>query len=139
MRQKHLFLLILLVLTMISVKQATAVVEDTGGNPIAIIIMSPMILGLFFLIGAALLDQEEHGVLKIGLILLSFMTYFMTAWMAVQTLIKYYDFAELQESTAIGVMTFGIMIGVIVTYFLIYAFYKAIHAAAQKKDEMMLK
>ena len=116
-----------------------AVTTDTSGQPIAAIIISPLVFGLFLLIAALNLNPDEHGVIRIFMILLSFTTYFMTAWFGVLTIINYYSFDPMQNAIASSIWIFGSMFGVIVIYFLIYAFYKATRQAAQEKDEMMLQ
>jgi len=128
-----------IVLFLFFMSPVLSVTTDTSGQPLAVIIISPLILGLFFILSAFVLDPNEHNVLRIFLILLSMVTFFMSSWLGALTIIKYYDFDPMQEAIVTGVWVFGTMIVVIVIYFLIYAFYKGVHAAAQRKKEMMLQ
>lgn len=106
---------------------------------IAAIILTPLIFGFFLIFGAYLLDPEEHPILRVFMMLLSLMTYFVSSWFGMLAIVQYYDFSPMQEAIATAVWVFGIMIFVIVAYFMIYAFYKGTHAAAQRKKEMMLQ
>lgn len=118
---------------------ALAVTTDVSGYPIAAIIISPLILGFLLLVGAFLMDKEEHPILRIFLMLFSFMTYFLSAWMGLQTIVNYYTFDPLQDSLTTSVWVFGGAVVLIIVYFLIYAFYKAAHTAAQNEKERMLQ
>lgn len=106
---------------------------------IEVIIITPLIFGLFLLIGALILEPLEHGAIRIFMILLSLLTYFISSWFGVLALIEFYTFTAMQEAIVTGVWILGTMISVIITYFVIYAFYKSTHAAAQKENEMMLQ
>lgn len=119
--------------------RALAVTIDVSGYPIAAIILSPLILGFLMLAGASLIDSEEHPILRIFLVLFAFMTYFLTAWMGVQTIVNYYTFDALQDSLTTSVWVFGGAMVVILCYFLIYAFWKASETAAQNDRERRLK
>ena len=112
---------------------------NVSGSPLAALILAPMIFGILLLFGALVLDPEEHAVMRIFLMLLSFTTYFMSAWFGVQALVRYYGFIDLQDSTTLTVFIIAGCLFVIVSYFIIYAFYKSVYAAAQKKKEMMLQ
>ena len=105
----------------------------------AAIILTPLIFGFFLILGAYLLDPEQHPVLRIFMMILALMTYFMSSWLGVLAIIEFYTFDPMQEAIATGLWIFGSMIVIIITYFLIYIFYKATHAAAQTKEEMMLQ
>ena len=113
--------------------------QQISGSVLAVLILSPMIFGIFLLIAALALNPEEHPALRIFMILLSFMTYIISAWFGVISIIRFYNFPEMQAGLASSIWIIGIMISVIIIYFLIYAFYKATHAAAQRKKEEMLQ
>lgn len=104
---------------------------------IAAIILLPMLLSILFIIGAATLDNETHKALKIFLFLLSIIPFFASMHLGLVSTVKFYDFPELQDTIGSTVYWVGIMFGVIVTYFLIYIFYTAIHAAALRKKERL--
>lgn len=118
---------------------AEAVTTDVSGFPLAAIILTPLIFGFMLLLGAFVLDPEEHAVLRIGLVLISFLTYFLSAWWGVIVVVNHYAMTELEEAITLSVWVVGGVIFVILSYFIIYAFYKAVHTAAQKKEEMMLQ
>lgn len=106
---------------------------------IASIILTPMMFGLFLLLGAFLLDPEEHPVIRIFMMLMSLLTYFVSSWFGVLAIIEFYSFDPMQNAIATGIYVFGSMIIVLILYFMIYAFYKASHTAAQNKKKMMLQ
>jgi len=111
--------------------------EEDNEMIIAIIIMLPMILSLFLLIGAATLDQQHHKTLKIFLFLLSPIPFFVSMHIGMISVIKFYDFPELQNLMGSTTYWFGWMFFVIVTYFIIYLFYMIIHHMSQRKVEKM--
>ena len=101
---------------------------------IAIIILIPLILGAFLLVGSATMS-EEHSILKIFMFLLSFILFFTSLHFGMLGIVKFYNFPELQN--AIGSTTYwvGIIFGVIVAYFIIYAIYKMITGVARQKQQ----
>ena len=100
---------------------------------IGILILAPLILGLFLLIGAASMS-DEHIALRISLFLFSVITFFVSLHFGVVALIK---FPELENLVGTTTYWMGWVFAVIVTYFIIYAFYKLVHKAAQKKKERL--
>jgi uncharacterized membrane protein len=103
---------------------------------VAILILLPMILGIFLLVGAVSLSNE-HPALKIALFLLSPTTFFISAHMGVQALIKFYEFNELIDTFGTTIYWMAIIFSVLVIYFLIYLFIKMVHHMAQKKKERL--
>jgi len=108
-------------------------VEEKSKMALAAIIGLPMLLAFIMLIGAATLS-EHHNVLKIFLFLLSFIPFFTSLHFGLVTVIKFYDFPELQDAIGSATYYIAIMFGVIITYFIIYLVYMMIHAAAQKRE-----
>lgn len=111
--------------------------QSEDNSPIAILILIPLIFGLMLIFGGMLLDPEEHSVLRIFMMLGALMSYFASSFVGVQALIRYTQATEMQDSIAILIWVFGVLIFVIIAYFFIYAFYKAVQRAAQKRKEMM--
>lgn len=111
--------------------------EDENKMIIAVIILLPMLLGLFLLILAASLDNEDHAALKIGLGLLSLITFWVSLHFGMVSVVKFYDFTELQDLIGTTVYWYGLTFFVIVCYFGFYAFMKITHRAAQKKEERL--
>jgi uncharacterized membrane protein (DUF441 family) len=113
-------------------------VTDTTGDKtmIAVLILVPLILGLFLLIGSATMG-EEHGILRIFMFLLTFILFFTSLHFGMLGVVKFYNFPELQE--AIGSTTYwvGIVFGVIVAYFCIYAIIKMIETIAKRKRQKL--
>jgi len=103
-----------------------------------LLIFIPLIIGLFALFSSFFLG-EEHEVLKIVLMLFSFICTFGTFWFA-QIVIgsQYAELKDLTEGLGFFIWFYGLTIAVLIMYFLIYAFAKMIHRSAQKdaKDEI---
>lgn len=112
------------------------VTDKEGKMIIAIIILIPLILGIIFLVGSATLG-EEHTPLKIFLFLLSIITFFVSLHWGMLSVVRYFNFEPLEDAIGSTVYWFGLSFGVIITYFIIYLFYKLVHASAQKKEERM--
>jgi len=111
--------------------------NSIGGNPLAAIIIAPLLFAILLMLGAITFDPEHHAALKIALFLFSFTTYFMSMLLGFRTLVRYYDFASLQGGITTLLWVIGIMFFAIMSYFLIYVFVMSIHKAAQKKDERL--
>lgn len=101
---------------------------------IAAIIIIPMLLGLFMLLSSFFLG-EEHRVLKIGLFLLSFIPFFTSMHFGMLSVVKFFNFPELQEAIGSTVYWTGISFTIVITYFIIYLFHKAIRTMGEKKAE----
>lgn len=108
-------------------------VEEESKMALAAIILLPMLLAFIMIFGSFALS-EEHNVMKIFLFLLSFVPFFTSLHFGLVTVIKFYDFPELQDTMGSATYYLGIMFVVIITYFIIYLFYKLTHLAAQKKN-----
>lgn len=103
---------------------------------LAAIIILPIILGFFFLVGSATMN-EKHSVLRIFLFLMSVIMFIVSMHFGTVAVIKYYDFPELQDTIGDTMYWLIIIFGVIITYFIIYGFYVMIHYAAQKRQEKL--
>lgn len=103
---------------------------------IAIIIFLPLVLSLIFLVGSAVLGKD-HTALKIFLFILSIPPFFASMHLALLSIIKFYNFPQLQE--AVGTITYWstLLFVAIFTYFLIYFIYKAFQYMGQKKKERL--
>jgi len=103
---------------------------------IAAIIILPALFGLFMLLGSFFLG-DEHVPLKIAMFLITPIAFWASLHMGLISVIKFYDFTELQD--LIGRTTYwtGTLFFVMLCYFLLYIFTKAIHTAAEKKKERL--
>lgn len=114
------------------------VIEGSGGmGLIAAIVLLPLFFGIFALVGAVTLNGEDHGALKVFLYLISFITVWVSFHFGLLTVIKYYDFPELQNLMGSTTYWMAIIFFAIVVYFLIYVFIKGVHVAAQNKKERL--
>ena len=105
-------------------------------SPLAAIILIPILFGILLMLASFLLD-DDHKVLKIILFLFSYITIFISLWLGLSTLGRYYGFVDMQQNIGTLTWIFGIAFFVIISYFLIYAFIMSIQAAAQKKREKL--
>lgn len=103
---------------------------------IAVIILLPVILGIFLLVGAVTMNQE-HWQVKIFLYLLSLITFFASFHAGIISLVKYYDFPELQEFVGVTSFWTGIIFFVLTTYFILIFLIWIVHYIAQKKQEKL--
>ena len=109
-----------------------------GGDTVntAIIIILPMLLGLFCVIAAATMGgkNKEHEALRIFLFLFSILTFFSSAHLAAVS-----GTIPNAMLDAIGDTVFwtGLLFGVIVIYYLAYLWVKGVQTAAQKKREKL--
>jgi hypothetical protein len=105
---------------------------EVNKTMLAAIIFIPIIFGLLFIVGSVSLGKD-HPALRVGLYLLSFMSVISASHLAAMMVAKYYDFPELQQTLADNVWIYGLMVGVIISYFLIYFIAIAVRTAAQDK------
>lgn len=101
-----------------------------------ILMLLPMILGIFLIIGATSLG-EDHNVFKIFLYLGSLATFFISAHFGLITLTNLYDFPELEGLMGTSIYWISLVFFVVLSYFLIYVVTKAIRMAALKKKERL--
>lgn len=106
----------------------------SAGALIAIIVLIPLIFGIFMIIGAATLGKD-HDVLRIALFLMSPITIFVSFHFAMISLVKFYGLPELQESIGSTTYWMGWWFFVLVSYFIIYGIWKLFDYLAGKKEE----
>jgi hypothetical protein len=111
-------------------------VEEDDSMIIGIIILLPIILGIFFLIGAVTLNKS-HWHLKIFLYLLSIITFFSSMHFGLLSVVKYFDFPELQNLMGTTTYWVGLVFYVLVSYFIIVFVIYMIHGMAQKRKEKL--
>lgn len=99
---------------------------------IAIIILLPMLFGFMLLFGAAIMDVE-HGALKLFFMLLAFTMFFVSLHFALVSVNEFYNFGVMESLIGSTTYWVSIVFGVIITYFLIYIFYKGVYLSAQDK------
>jgi hypothetical protein len=109
---------------------------DEGKLLPGLVALIPLFLALIFLIGAATLG-EGHNVMRIFFFLLSPVFVIVSLQFATLSLVKFFDFPELQDAIGYFIYWAYIIWGVVVTYFIIYGIYIMIHTAAQKKKERL--
>jgi hypothetical protein len=100
------------------------------------IIMLPMLLAIIFII-ASIGMGDDHAVLKISLFLLAPVLFFVSLHASMLSLIKVYNFPEMQEFIGTTSYWFGWFLFVLFSYFFIYFIYKAFRIAAQEKKERL--
>jgi hypothetical protein len=108
--------------------------DTTAGQPLGIMIILPLIFGLLLIAGAFLFG-ESHAILKIFLFLFAYCMIFISFWFGMQVINNYYRFTEMSDAISTAVWVIGSIFFVILSYFLIYAFIEAVHAAAQRKQK----
>ena len=110
-------------------------VNVTGQNQdslyfLLIIFLIPILIGVFSLIGSHILG-EEHDAMKLGLFLFSLTCFFASLWSShiiVATMFPL--FTELLDFIAWLTWIYGLILAVIIYYFLMYIFKRAVTQAA---------
>jgi hypothetical protein len=98
------------------------------------IILLPMLLGLFFLYGSSQLG-EDHSVFKLFLWILSFPMFFISLNYALVTIIRFYNFTEIEELIGSTTWIIGLILGLMIVYFIVYSLIKFFAMLEQKKQE----
>jgi hypothetical protein len=112
-------------------------VKNEGENMIiGAIILLPVIFGIFLLIGAFSMNPQ-HGALKITLFLMSIICFWASLHLGLQSIIKFYDFPELQETISLITWWTGLFFIMLVSYFCIYLIYLMFQYVAAKKQEKL--
>jgi len=100
------------------------------------VLLIPLVVGIIFLVGAATLS-EDHTPLRIFLFLLSIVTFFISLHWSALVVIKFFSFDSLINAFGSTTWWIGVSLFIIIAYFVIYLFYKLVHASAQKKEEKL--
>jgi hypothetical protein len=116
-------------------REVIAETEDKNNMILAALIIVPMILSLVLVFGAASMSSDDHATFRIFLLLLSMIPFYVSLHFSMIGVVQFYNLPELQNSIANVNYWFVLMFVVMVTYFIIYAIIKAVHTAAQKKEE----
>lgn len=108
-----------------------------GGNPkmiIAALVLAPIIFGLILMLATFSLGKE-HAVLKIALFLLAPISFWASMRIGLLSIVRFYDWDELELVVSQDVYWSGILFFIMLTYFLLYVFIKAIRTAAQERRQ----
>lgn len=99
-------------------------VSEGGDNQMiaAALIIAPLLLGLVLLGGAATLGTK-HTPLKFFLFLMSILPFFASMHFGLVSVIKFFDWGEMQSAIGGTIWWVGIGFVVIITYILIYTLY----------------
>jgi len=110
--------------------------QNDGVGFFAILVLIPIIFGLFLLFGAASLG-DEHTVLRIFMFLFAPLTIFVSLHFAMIGVVKYLGLTELMES--IGDTTYWLtwLFVLIISYFMIYFIWKMFDYNIKKKKDKM--
>jgi Ca2+/Na+ antiporter len=104
---------------------------------IAAIILLPLLLGIMFLVSGFLLNSDEHKVMRIFLFLLSIPSFLTSLHFGLISIVKFYDFPELQDAVGSTTYWVGLVFFAIISYFIIYLFHWIVNVAAQRKKEKL--
>ena len=107
--------------------------EDETKMIVAMIILLPMLLGFFFLLGAVSLN-EKHNILRVFLFLLSFPLFFASMNLGIEAIAKFYNFDVFIDTMGYHIWWIGILFSVLLMYFLIRFIIWATHYMAGKKE-----
>lgn len=110
--------------------------EDDGKLIIAMIILMPIILGIFFMWWASNLS-EEHWPMRLFLSFLTFAAFFSSMHFGLLGLVKFYDFPELESIMGLTVNWVGWVFRATMAYFFMYIIYKVLKVKKESKEERM--
>ena len=102
---------------------------------IGMIILLPMILGLFMMMGAWSLDAKVHAPLRIFLFLLSTVTFWVSMHFGLLSLIQFFNFTALEDMIASTIFWSGWVFAIIIIYFIIYLIYILFKGMSKAKYE----
>jgi hypothetical protein len=114
-------------------------VNVTGQNQdslyfLMLIFLIPILIGVFSLIGSHRLG-EEHDIFKVGLFLFSLTCFFASLWLSHIIVATMYPlFTELVDFIAYVTWIYGLVLAVIIYYFLIYYIKIMFHQAAGRDE-----
>lgn len=115
----------------------TGKIEPVEGRFLAgAIALIPLIFSLLLLLGAFHLE-EEHQFFKHFLFLFSFISTWISIYLANLAVIKFYDWPDMQGALGDVTYWFAILFAVIVAYFLIYYIAMMIKTAADNKEDKL--
>lgn len=114
------------------------VLENEEDNMIITgVMLLPLILTIIFLIGAISLNGEEHPALKIFLFIVSFIPFFISMHIGLQTVAKFYNYPELESIIGDTTYWFVLLFIVILAYFVFWFIAKMFHNMAENKKEKL--
>jgi hypothetical protein len=113
------------------------IVEGDNYMIIGFIILLPMLLGLLIIWGASSLDGETHPALKIGLFVLSLLSFLLSLHLAMMSIVKFYDWPEMQEVLAFTSNWYVWIVAFIIIYILLYIIITGFNIARNNKQEQM--
>jgi hypothetical protein len=117
-----------------STRQISVVESGTDKGLMAVIILLPILLSIILIAGTFLIGND-HQVFKIAIALLSIVPFFSSMNLALITVAKYFNFPEMQDLLGTTTYWTGVFFGIIITYFIIYAFIWGVTISAQKKQK----
>lgn len=103
---------------------------------VGFIILLPMLLGIILIWAASTLG-EEHVALKIGLFVLSFFSFVLSMHLSMVSIVKFYDWPEMQEVLAYTSNWYLWVVGFIITYIILYIIIIGMRIAKQEKDNKL--
>ena len=119
-----------------SIENGIITVGVTDMSPLAIIILLPIIFGIMIFTGAMFLGKE-HPAFKWFSFLLLPICLFASFHFAALTIVKYYNFPELQDLIGTSVYWIGFITILILVYVMMYAFTVMVRKAAQDKEDKL--
>ena len=108
---------------------------ETNSNGFMLVILLPLLFYGLLLFGSTQMG-DEHQVLKIFIFLLAPVFFWASMHFALITIAQVYNLPALQEFIADTVYWIALICGVVLTYFIIYLFYKLVKIANQEKEEL---
>ena len=102
----------------------------------ALLILIPLILGIIFIF-ATFGIGDDHPVLKIGLLLFSMLTFFMSLSIAIINIGYYNTFDSLIDTLGMWIYVYGTIYFLIIVYFILYAIAKLTSMLHSDKEQKL--
>jgi len=100
----------------------------------ALLMFLPLMFGWLFMRWAEFLS-DEHNVFRLFVTLLSISTIFISLWFAGLGVVRFIDWVSMEDAISITTFIFGVVLFVIVSYFVIYMLYNIFKGIMKKKDD----
>lgn len=93
--------------------------EEKQMGVLSMIIVIPLFISVLFFMLSIYLDKKKHPAMKKFFMLLSFVGVFQAYHFGTLSVIKFYNFPELQDAIGTGMLSFGTIFWVVLVYFII--------------------
>lgn len=111
--------------------------EKEGGYLLALFIgILPLLIGFLLLKWSDILG-DEHNIIRLALMLMSFTTIFISLWLTTAGVVRFVSWPEMEESLGTITLIFGGLYFAVLSYFIIYLLRKVFIGIQKSKEERL--